>query len=73
MSKQHRLTEYGIRIKTELMLRGKTQEWLIAEIKKLLPDKYVDSSNLWKILHGKLNSIEIINAINEILNIKPET
>ena len=52
-----------------LLKRGQTQEWLISEIQKLLPEKYVDNSNLYKILTGQINSKGITAAINEILDI----
>ena len=64
-----KLTEYGKTVKITLIELGQTQSWLISEIKKKLPDKYVDSSNLGKIFTGEINSPEIISAINEILGI----
>jgi len=64
------ITEYGKQIKIELIDQGKTQKWLIEEIKKKLPDKYIDSSNLYKVLSGTLNSPEIVTAINGILEIQ---
>ena len=66
------LTSWGIAVKTELMKNGKTQEWLIQEIKKQT-DNYVDSSNIYKVLYGKLNSKVLINIINNILHINPKT
>lgn len=62
------LTEYGIKIKTELLRQGKTQNWLIDEIKQKT-DKYVDTSNLYKLMTGQIANSEISGAINEILNI----
>lgn len=62
------LTEYGILIKCELLQQGKTQNWLIDEIKKKT-DKYVDTSNLYKLMTGQIANSEISMAINEILNI----
>lgn len=59
-----------MQIKLELMKRNKTQEWLISELKKKLPLKYIDSSNLYKIMTGSLKSQDICNAINEVLDIK---
>lgn len=52
------------------MKQSKTQTWLIEEVKKKLPNKYLDSSNLYKIMTGELNSPEIVAAINEILDIE---
>lgn len=63
------LTDYGITVKTKLLQLGKTQQWLIDEVKKKLPDKYLDTSNMYKILTGEINSKDIVGAINNILNI----
>ena len=63
------LTDYGKQINIKLMELNKTQEWLIAKIKELYPDVYVDSSNLYKIKIGGINSGKVISAINEILEI----
>ena len=64
------LTAYGIEIKMRLLTLQKTQKWLIEEVKKILPDKYLDTSNLNKIMTGEINSKEISGAINEVLGIK---
>lgn len=64
------LTEYGIKVKIKLMQINKTQSWLIEEVKNLLPQKYVDSSNIYKILTGEIKSTEIKTAINQILGIE---
>lgn len=63
------LTEYGIEIKVKLMKLNKTQTWLIEEVKKVLPDKYLDTSNLYKIMTGEINSPDIISAIDHILDL----
>lgn len=63
------LTEYGIEVKTKLMRLNKTQVWLIDEVKKLLPDVYLDSSNLYKILTGEIKSSVIKTAIDQILDV----
>ncbi|MGN1133347.1 MAG: hypothetical protein ACI4RN_02715 [Oscillospiraceae bacterium] len=64
------MTDYGIQVKIKLMKSGKTQDWLIDEVKKKLPNKYLDSSNLYKIFTGQINSPEIQSAINDILGIE---
>ena len=69
LTQKRSLTDYGMQVKIELLKRGQTQEWLISEIQKLLPEKYVDNSNLYKILTGQINSKGITAAINEILDI----
>lgn len=63
------LTDYGISVKVELLKKGVTLVWLEKEIKRKLPDKYIDHSVLNRVLTGQLNSKDIIGAINEILNI----
>ncbi len=62
------LTEYGVEVKVKLMKLNKTQKWLIEEVKKLLPETYLDSSNLYKIMTGEIKSIKIETAINLVLN-----
>lgn len=64
--KRH-LTKYGISIKVELLRRNKTQTWLIEEVKKILPGKYLDSSNLNKIMIGEISKSDIMTAIDSIL------
>jgi hypothetical protein len=63
------LTDYGIEIKVQLLKLNKTQAWLISEVKKLLPDKYLDTSNLYKIMTGEINSPDIVSAIDQILDL----
>ena len=38
------LTEYGVEVKVRLVKLNKTQKWLIEEVKKLLPETYLDTS-----------------------------
>lgn len=66
-------SDYGKSIKLALMERNKKQEWLISEVKRLNPDIYIDTSNLYKILTGEINSGKVISAINEILGIVKES
>ena len=47
-------------------LYGKSAE----QVKKILPDKYLDTSNLYKIMTGEINSPDIQSAINQVLNIQ---
>ena len=35
------LTEYGVEVKVKLIKLNKTQKWLIEEVKKLLPERYI--------------------------------
>lgn len=62
------INEFGKFVKKALIDMDKSQTWLIDEIHKKLPNKYVDRSNLGKILKGKLNSPDIVTAINEIIS-----
>ncbi|MBQ3285436.1 MAG: XRE family transcriptional regulator [Ruminococcus sp.] len=63
------LTEYGKRVKSRLIDLNMTQEWLVSEIKKQMPDSYVDSSLLNKIFVGEVEKSKIIPTINRILQI----
>lgn len=63
------LTDYGIEVKVQLLKLNKTQMWLIEEVKKLLPNKYLDTSNLYKIMTGEINSPDIVSAINQVLDL----
>lgn len=70
MSRRNKpLTDFGIKVNMQLMKLNKSQTWLISEIKKKIPEKYVDSSLLCKIFIGDKNSPDIVNAINEILEL----
>lgn len=62
-------SEYGKTVKIKLIEMDKNQEWLISEIQARFPGVYVDGSNLYKILVGKIKSGKVISAINEILHI----
>lgn len=61
------INDIGKTVKKALIDMDKSQKWLIEELHKILPDKYIDRSNLSKIFRGKLNSPEIVTAINEII------
>ena len=54
------LTEYGVEVKVRLVKLNKTQKWLIEEVKKLLPETYLDTSNLYKIMTGEMKSLTLI-------------
>lgn len=64
------LDDYGMAVKIQLLKMNKTQNWLIEEIKKKLPNQYIDSSNLNRIMTGALKCPNIRKAINEILSIE---
>lgn len=65
-------TKFGIETNLRLMEMNQTQTWLIEEIKKEMPERYIDSSLMSRILTGRVNSPDIISAIGKILDI-PET
>lgn len=66
------LSDYGLKIKSELLTRGLTQSWLITEIKKVEPNAYVDSSVITKLLNGQIKRSRITGIINNILGIEAE-
>jgi len=65
---KHALTPFGVDIKTKLISIGETQEWLIQQTKEKT-NMYMDSSNLYKLMRGLLNSPKMESAIKEVLHI----
>lgn len=63
------LSPLGIEIKIKLISIGQNQEWLISQAKEKT-GMYVDSSNLYKLMTGQVNSKKLEGAIREILLIK---
>lgn len=64
-----KFSDFGLRVKTQLLQIGKDQKWLEGAIS----DKtglYVDSGYMYKILTGKRNAPKIVAAIREILGIE---
>jgi hypothetical protein len=66
------LTPYGIKVNIKLMEQDKKQTWLLEKLHELLPERYLDSSVLNRILTGQTNSPEVTSAIDSILGIEPE-
>lgn len=64
-----KITPFGRNIKVALIDRGKTQEWLIGQVKEKT-GLFFDSSYMYKILTGTQKNPKIINAINEILGLE---
>lgn len=64
------LTEYGKKVKMKLIDLGKTQEWLIKEVKKENPEIFVDASVLRKIFTGEIKQSALVPIINKILNLQ---
>ena len=65
------ITEYGQKIQIELVKRNKTRGWLIEQLRERT-GMYVDGSNLYKIMTGKIKSSALTDAIQEILGIEYE-
>lgn len=62
------LTDFGKDVKIGLVKLGKTQEWLMDEVRKRT-GQYVDNSVMRKINTGQSKRPAIENAIREILEI----
>ena len=65
------ISEYGKAVKIRLTELGKTQNWLIEEV-KAKTGLFFDSSYLHKILCGKEKSENILSAINQVLGFEEE-
>ena len=70
--RKHKYSDFGLSVKLILDMKGKTQNWLIAEIRRRNPGIYVDSSILNKALTGRVRSGKIVASIKEILDIKQD-
>ena len=68
-SRKNQFTEFGKSVCITLIRKGKTQTWLIDEIKKNNPERFIDSSLLNKILTGRAESQPLVNEIKAILKI----
>ena len=62
------MTEYGKKIKIRLIELEKNQTWHIEEVNKET-GLYFDDSYMYKIVHGKVATPRIVNAINKILGL----
>lgn len=66
-----KFSDFGLRVKVQLLQMGKEQKWL----EEAVADKtglYVDNGYFYKILTGQRNAPKIVAAICEILNIEKE-
>ena len=66
--RKKQLTEFGKNIKFKLIDLGKTQEWLISELKSKT-GLYMDSSLLYRIMTGTVNNPKWEAAIKETLKL----
>lgn len=71
MSRLSKISEFGLRVKTELLKTGRTQKWLEEEI-TTKTGLYVDSGYMHKILTSQRNAPKIVESICDILNIEKE-
>ncbi|RGX55324.1 XRE family transcriptional regulator [Anaerotruncus sp. AF02-27] len=62
------LTEFGKEVKFELVLRNKTQEWLMEQV-RADTGLYLDSPYLRRIMIGKATPAKIIASIRKILDL----
>lgn len=46
-----KLTDFGMAVRVKLLEKGKTQEWLVVQVRERTGD-FFDSSYLWRLLHG---------------------
>ena len=60
------LTKFGKEAKMQLILINQTQEWLIQQVRKRT-DMYVDSSILYKVFTGQVNSTALKKHIRVVL------
>ena len=67
--RKHIVCALGKSIKIKLLELNKTQNWLISELQSHLPNMYIDSSVLFKILTGDIKSGKVLETAKEILEI----
>lgn len=63
-----KFTDFGLKVKMELLKIGKKQQWLQEEVTKRT-GLFLDSGYIYKILTGERNAPKVVQAIREILNI----
>ena len=71
MSKLSKLSDFGLRVKTELLKISRTQKWLEEEVTNKT-GLYVDNGYMHKILTGQRNAPKIVEAICDILKLENE-
>lgn len=68
MENSSKFTDFGLRVKMELLKIGKKQQWLQEEVTKRT-GLFLDSGYIYKILTGERNAPKVVQAIREILDI----
>ena len=63
-----KFSDFGLRVKIELLQRGKKQQWLEEAVKEKT-GLFVDSGYMYKILTAQRSAPKIVEAICEILEI----
>lgn len=63
------MTEYGKKVKIRLIELEKNQTWLIERVTERT-GLFMDNGYMQKILSGQRKAPKILEAINEILNLK---
>lgn len=66
------LTPFGKAVKKRLVDMGRTQTWLIKQVRGVT-GLYFDRSYMYKIQTGQLATPKIIHAIQEILELSDES
>ena len=65
---ESKFSDFGLCVKTELLRRGKDQNWLEQTVSEKT-GLFVDHGYMYKILTGQRNAPKIVSAICEILNL----
>lgn len=63
------LNDFGFMVRMQLLKKGKSQKWLIEEVRKST-GLYLDSSYLMRILTGQRKPPKVLKAICEILEVE---
>lgn len=63
---QRKFTDFGIEVKTRLLMMGKSQTWLEGQVSEKT-GLFVDSSYMYKVLTGQRNAPKVVGAIRTIL------
>ena len=63
------LTDFGVKVKKALIDKGKSQKWLIEEVRENTK-LFFDSGYLQRMMTGRSTSARIKNTICEILEIE---
>ena len=66
-----KFSDFGLRVKTELLRTGRDQKWLQGVVSEKT-GLFVDNGYMYKILTGKRNAPKIVDAICEVMDISKE-